>query len=456
MASVRKRGDGYSIRVLVGFDQNGKRINANKTWKPDRKMSEEKALEMAKAVAAEFEKEVRCGNLIDENMTLNKYVSEIWLKKIEKEIKATTFVRYESLLDRILPALGYMKLYQIQPPQIRAFLDDLYSEKREDVKLTPTSKAIELAKSAPKTRLAEKTGVSATTIACIAAGNRVKESSAIKFADAFGKKVDKLFVRHEESLSATTILHHYRVLSAILTAAMQDGIIKDNPCRRVKPPKAGSHMCHYLDDKEAARLIRLVLEKGYHPFDMIIILLLHTGMRRGECCALFWDDIDFENNTISISHSIKYLTGRGIFDDTPKNESSVRVIKVGQTVMDMLREYRVWQEGEADKLGDKWENSGRVFTSEKGGVINPDTVSSWFHKFVISNDLPYVSIHSLRHTHATILISSGVPITTAAKRLGHTTAATTTKVYAHTIASVDAKAAEFMDSILPVMPAGMN
>lgn len=59
----------------------------------------------------------------------------------------------------------------------------------------------------------------------------------------------------------------------------------------------------------------------------------------------------------------------------------------------------------------------------------------------------------LRDTHATVLISSGIPVTTTSKRLGHTTPATTTKVYAHTIASVNAKAAEFMDSILPVMPA---
>ena len=57
-------------------------------------------------------------------------------------------------------------------------------------------------------------------------------------------------------------------------------------------------MCHYLDDKEAAELIRVVMEKASHPFDMIVILLLHTGMRRGECCGLKWEDIDFENSKV--------------------------------------------------------------------------------------------------------------------------------------------------------------
>ena len=73
---------------------------------------------------------IRRGVVVDENMTLNKYVTEIWLKKVEKEIKPTTFWRYKGLLTRILDALGYMKIFQIQPPQIRAFFDDLYEETR--------------------------------------------------------------------------------------------------------------------------------------------------------------------------------------------------------------------------------------------------------------------------------------------------------------------------------------
>ena len=450
MASVTKRGDGYAIRVLIGVDSNGKRSNANMTWKPDRKMSEKKALEEAYRIAAEFEEQVKKGSYFDQKMTLERYVKEIWMSKAYRELESTTYNRYCKLLKRILPAMGMMKLTQIQPPKIRAFLDDLEEEKREDIKYYPKAKAIALAAGCNKCQFSKKAGISATTILAISRGNSVSEKSARLFSAAHEKKMSDLFEWEEIPISATTILHHFRTLSTVLTSAMYDGFIKDNPCSRVKTPKAGPHMYHYLDEKEAQLLMDVVSQKAAHPFDMIIIMLLHTGMRRGECCGLRWEDIDFDNMTINISRALLYLPGKGVFEDTPKNESSVRVIKASRSLIEMLKDYRNWQQDRAAQYGDKWENSGRVFTSAKGGNINPGTVTAWFHKFVLDNDLPYVSIHSLRHTHATILIESGVPVTTTAKRLGHSTPATTTKVYAHTIASMDARAAEFFDSILPI------
>jgi site-specific recombinase XerD len=90
----------------------------------------------------------------------------------------------------------------------------------------------------------------------------VKESSAIKFAKAFDMKTERLFDRNEEPLSPTTILHHFRVLSVIMTSAMYDGYVKDNPLRRVKPPKAGKHKNSYLNDEQARQLIQLSREKA--------------------------------------------------------------------------------------------------------------------------------------------------------------------------------------------------
>ena len=452
MASVSKRGDGYAIRVLLGVDSNGKRSNANMTWKPDKKMSEKKALEEAYRVAAEFEQQIKSGSMMDQKMTLERYVNEIWYSKGKKELARLTYNRYCDLLKRILPALGMMKLTQIQPPQIRAFIDDLEEEKRLDIKYYANAKARNLAKTNNKTHLAKKAGISATTILSISRGKGVKEKSAMLFSKAFGQRIDRLFEWEDTPISPTTILHHFRLLSTILTSAMYDGYIKDNPCSRVKAPSVKNHVYHYLDDQEAQTLMDLVTEKAPHPFDMIIIMLLHTGMRRGECCGLKWEDIDFENQTISITRALLYLPNTGVYEDTPKTASSVRIIKVAPSLIEILKDYKAWQEAQAMKVGSAWEDSGRVFTNGKGGNINPGTVTSWFHNFVSENrvKLPYVSIHSLRHTHATILIESGVSLTTTAKRLGHVNAAVTSAFYAHTIASMDAKAAEHFDNILPV------
>ena len=118
--------------------------------------------------------------------------------------------------------------------------------------------------------------------------------------------------------------------------------------------------------------------------------------------------------------------------------------------MTELREYKRWQDSFAEKVrskGTKWEDSGRVFASNTGGNINPGTVTSWSHRFMTDNDLPYVSIHGLRHTNATLMIFQGMPLTTAADRLGHSTSATTAKIYVHPIAEASARAAEYFDDL---------
>ncbi len=448
MASIRKRGDSYNIRVSLGYDPSGKKICASKTWKPDCKMTEKQEKAEVQRIAMIFEEQIKTGQKPAKSITLEKYVNEIWRRKAEKEVKPLTYDRYMKLLDRILPGLGRMKLENIQPPQIRALLDDLAEDKREDLKYTPKEQAVELAAKSNKTRLAKKCGISAATIHSISKGNKVVEESAVKFSEAFDMNVSKLFDRNEELLAPATILHHYRVLSTVMTAAMQDGFIPDNPMRRVKAPRVGKQKRTFLDDEEAKRLIYLVREKAPHPFDMIVIMLLQTGMRRGECCGLTWSDIDFEHNTISINKSILYLPSRGVYEDTPKNESSVRIIKVGGKFMNELRRYKEWQESLAAKVnesGREWENTGRVFSSNTGGNINPGTVTSWFHKFVNDNELSYVSIHGLRHTNATLMIAQGTPITTAAQRLGHAMPSTTADIYSHAIASAEAKAIEYFD-----------
>ncbi|WP_164997227.1 tyrosine-type recombinase/integrase [Clostridium minihomine] len=93
-------------------------------------------------------------------------------------------------------------------------------------------------------------------------------------------------------------------------------------------------------------------------------------------------------------------------------------------------------------------DSNRIFTAENGSAINPDVVSDWFRKFIKTTDLPPISIHSLRHTNATLQIAGGVPITTVAERLGHANETTTGKIYAHAIKSANEAAADTLQDLL--------
>lgn len=450
MASYTEREGRYDIRCYCGTDINGKRINKYMTWIPEQGMTKRQIEKELKKKISEFEMQCTRGLEYDPNMKFVEYVDEFWRVKAKNEIQPTTYKRYELMLRRILPALGHLKIGQIQPYHLRTFFDDLREEKRDDTKYTPNAEAERLSKSETRPDIAKHTGISTTTIDVIRAGNNVSKKTAEKFAEYFDMPVNKLFTAEEITLSSRTILHHFRLISAIMHSAVYDEVIQSNPCQRMKPPKVEAKEANYLDDGQAELLIKTVKEKAEHPFDMIIMLLLHTGMRRGECCGLDWNDIDFENCTIDINKSLLYLSDRGVFESSTKTYSSKRVIKVSSDLINKLEEYRRWQDREAVKLGDKWINSGKVFTAWNGKPINPGTVTSWFHYFVQDNNLPYISIHGLRHTNASIMILNGVPITTTAKRLGHSTSATTSKVYAHAIATADAISAEIIQSILPL------
>lgn len=449
MTSITKRGDSYLIRSSCGYDSNGKKILKNMTWTPEQGMTAKQIERELNRQAVMFDEKCRRGIVLDSKMTFGKYVYGVWIKRAENDLKPTTFRRYKLFLRRIIPAIGHYKMEVIQPFHLYSFYDDLREEKRMDIKYTPNEKAHELSKTRTRPELSRQVGISLATVDVIRSGKNVNETTAVKFSDYFNYRVDDLFVPVEKKLSDLTILHHHRLISTIMQQAVYDEVIQSNPCARTRSPRVERTEAKFLDDEQAELLLNTIYDKAEHPFDVIIPLILHTGMRRGEACGLEWQDIDFENHVIHIQRTTQYLPEKGVFEEETKTFSSKRVIKVGRVVIDMLRDFKVWQDNEKSKLGDKWVDSGKVFTAWNGKPINPCTVTSWFHKFIIKNDLPYISIHGLRHTNASLMISSGVPITTTAKRLGHTTSATTSKIYAHAINSADAMAATAIESILP-------
>lgn len=166
--------------------------------------------------------------------------------------------------------------------------------------------------------------------------------------------------------------------------------------------------------------------------------------------GLEWSDIDFDTCTLTVCRSSLYLPDKGIFEDETKNATSNRVIKLSQTAVADMKAYKVYQLEQRLKMGDRWQNSPKIFTTAEGKPLHPDTLSRWFSKFIKehSDQLPPITIHSLRHTNATLQIAGGVPLTTVAKRLGHADTVTTSKIYAHAIKSADEAAAETLENLL--------
>ena len=257
-------------------------------------------------------------------------------------------------------------------------------------------------------------------------------------------------------LSAKTISNHLRIISSIFATAAEWQIIPLNPARSVRAPKRQKHEIKFLDDVQTVQLLQ-ALEGAPLKYRAAIELLLFSGARRGEVLALRWHDISYKDCTVNISKALLYLPERGVYEDSPKTESSNRVVKIPQDVIAHLRQYRAEQSEEQLQFGDLWQGVGYVFTQSGGHPLRPDTLSGWFRKFIrrynaaVTNEgdkLPEISIHGLRHTNASLLIASGANIRTVAARLGHAQTSTTTNIYAHAIKSADAIASDALEAVL--------
>ena len=137
-----------------------------------------------------------------------------------------------------------------------------------------------------------------------------------------------------------------------------------------------------------------------------------------------------------------------MFIDDTKNYTSRRVLKLTDDMLNLLRQHRKEQAQQRLNLGDQWVESGRIFIADDGSWMNPETATRWFSHFVVRKGLPQITLHSLRHTNATLLIGAGINVKTVSSHLGHSNIATTGNIYAHAIRSAEAAAAEALENVL--------
>lgn len=364
MATITKRGETYKITVSCGYDMAGKQIRKNLTWKPAPGMTAkqiEKEVERQKVL---FEEKCRTGQFLDGSTKFADFADK-WMKEYaEKQLRPKTLAGYQALMKRIIPAIGHIRLDKLQPAHLLAFYDNLEeSEMRDDQKYVIT---VDLMKALTesgikKTAFAKMAKVGISTLDSAIQGNNVSKKSAEKISAALSKPINAVFktADADSHLSGKTILHHHRLISSILSTAVQWQVIFSNPCERVKPPKVEKKEPRYLDEEEASRLLDL-LDYEDIQYRTMIKLLLFTGFRRGELLGLEWPDIDFKSHVIHVRRSSLYLPEKGIFVDETKNATSSRTVKVQDDAFQMLREFRQWQTAQRLQVGDKWESTDRL------------------------------------------------------------------------------------------------
>lgn len=228
----------------------------------------------------------------------------------------------------------------------------------------------------------------------------------------------------KEGLAVKTKRNIRNVLNGIMVLAVQENVIGFNPLTKIpvfRETKKENRRA--LTGEEVHQLLHALdayyeKKKNYKSVNMLIYpyvyLAIYTGARRGELCALTWDDIDVEKCTVSINKSIN----EHLDIEVPKTTNAYRVNVIPKGVMAKLLPF-------------KDSKCNKVFHTCTGEYIKPSNIARAFRNILKFGSLPHIRLHELRHTLATLALQAGVPITDISKQLGHASISTTLDFYSH-------------------------
>lgn len=384
MATIRKRGNSYQIRVSCGYDTSGNQVIQTMTWKPAENMTAKQVEKELQKQAILFEDKCMKGQ-VTANIKFQDF-AEQWFEEYAKlNLRNTSYERMRQLTVRVYPAIGHLRLDKITSRHIQQFINDLALN---------------------------------------------------------GKNL-----KNGRPLSRKTAVHHLSFISDVFNYAVKMEMLTDNPCKRVTVPKGEKKEKDIYTLEEVAHLFQL-LETAPLKYCTFFTLAIYSGFRRGEMLGLEWKDIDWDNCVISVRRTSNYTVSKGIYTDTTKTKKSQRSLKFPQCVMDLLREYKAEQDEEREKLGTKWQEYDRLFVKWDGRPMNNNTPYFWLKEFCEANNFRFCDIHSLRHFYASALINKGVDAAAVSGALGHSTITTTTSIYCHVFNQAQARAGDAIASVL--------
>ena len=237
-----------------------------------------------------------------------------------------------------------------------------------------------------------------------------------------------------ERVSANTVIHYHAVIHRALKYAVKIKTIQSNPAVNVERPRKEKFIGSFYDKKEINTLFDII--QG-HPLEVAIKLAAFYGLRREEIIGLKWTAIDFENNTLTIQHTVTEcnLDGKHIevASDTAKTDSSLRTMPLVTNFRAMLLAKKEKQEHYRKLCGRSYckEYLDYIFVNEMGERWKPRYLSDGFKRILEQNGLRRIRFHDLRHTCASLLLANNVPMKKIQEWLGHSDFSTTANIYAH-------------------------
>ncbi len=254
-------------------------------------------------------------------------------------------------------------------------------------------------------------------------------------------QLSKLSAQHIQSLlnavqdaglTPRTVQAVRATLRSALTTAWKWSLIRENPATRVNVPRVVKSAPVYLTFEECGALADAA---AGHYLENLIILALGTGLRLGEATGLTWDRIDFDRETLRVDQQLQRVASKFTLRDL-KSSSSHRTLPLNEQALSALQAQRALQMMMKVKDGEEFNRMGLVFTTPDGLPLDPKTVDSNLKKFATAAGVKkVVGFHKLRHTVATHMAATGVPLTVVKDQLGHSQISLTANTYSHAVPS---------------------
>lgn len=249
-------------------------------------------------------------------------------------------------------------------------------------------------------------------------------------------------------LATQTIAHAHRVLHKALANAAKHRKVLRNPASLERPPKVDKKEKEILKADQVQTVVTAMRETAIYPQ---IVVLLSTGMRRGELMGLQWGDIDLEGRKVAIKRAVEKTKARGIQIKAPKTTYGTRQIALPDAAVIVLKQHRKTQQELRMALGTgRLPDDAYVFGTVEGQPRDPDRLTQDWARLTAARKLPKVTLHALRHSHASALIRAGTDPVTVSRRLGHASAAFTMATYVHEFEKGDEAAAQAIDAVFSV------
>lgn len=451
MARVDKRvgvrGTTYRITVYKGY-LNGKQqketctytleeMGISATTERGNPRTDSTIMKDVQLYADNLEKRLTNANYMKgDKITFSSFYENTWKPYAEDHFSPSTLYTYERHIESIfIPEIGSLKIGKISPERLSAIYRKLAKEGRIDGK--------------------------------------------------------------EGGYSRRSIITFHKHLYSVMKLAVKFKIIKENPCTNVEfPTKQDPVKIKYLTKEQADIFLdmldnpspsvvnetmtqsgntktvvyefcaREITRLQYNTYRVLFRVALFSGCRIGELCALTWNDIDFDTNTLHISKAVAYARSMGgTYIKAPKTPNSNREVVIPHKEIQLMKELRTAQKQTILRLGTAWEGDRKnldnnyVFSQYNGRVMWKCAPNRILNRLVKNYNaqapedkkLPPITVHCLRHTSATLLIASEkMDIKTVSARLGHKRIQTTLDIYAHALKEKDVQASAVLEDMFSV------